>query len=204
MAHTSARPSGDPGLVPHVPTGPDALPQIVARVRAGDTDAFRAIVRECGPMVRVCLAAHLRDHQAVEDLSQEVFVAAYWALDSWDPTRDFRAWLAGIARHKLMSHLRGHYGRKNAVHRLTVDIHEMLLPDLERCNPDADAVVERLRHCIGRHPEKDRLLIEARYFAGEAVQSIALRLRTTVSAVSSQLYRLRSQLRRCIEEAMPL
>ncbi|MCE2726519.1 MAG: hypothetical protein LW698_07035 [Planctomycetaceae bacterium] len=51
--------------------------EAVARVLAGDTEAFREIVRECGPMVRVYLAAHVRDHQQVEDLSQEVFVAAY-------------------------------------------------------------------------------------------------------------------------------
>jgi hypothetical protein len=64
--------------------------EAVARVLAGDTEAFREIVRECGPMVRVYLAAHVRDHQQVEDLSQEVFVAAYWSLASFDASRDFR------------------------------------------------------------------------------------------------------------------
>lgn len=178
--------------------------EVVARVLAGDTEAFREIVRECGPMVRVYLAAHVRDHQQVEDLSQEVFVAAYWGLASFDPARDLRAWLRAIARHKLMTHLRSHYSQKNRIHAHAVDVHELMLPALEECNPDVAAVVERMRDCIAKHPDKDRRLIEARYFTADTVSTIAERLQTTVSAVSSQLYRIRSQLRRCIEEGAAL
>lgn len=178
--------------------------EAVARVLAGDTEAFREIVRECGPMVRVYLAAHVRDHQQVEDLSQEVFVAAYWSLASFDASHDFRCWLAAIARHKLMTHLRSHYSRKSRVPIQAVDVHELILPALEGCNPHVAAVVERMRDCIAKHPDKDRRLIEARYFSEETVTTIAERLQTTVSAVSSQLYRIRSQLRRCIEEGAAL
>lgn len=66
------------------------------------------------------------------------------------------------------------------------------------------AVVERMRDCIAKHPDKDRRLIEARYFSEETVTTIAERLQKTVSAVSSQLYRIRSQLRQCIEEGAAL
>lgn len=178
--------------------------EVVEKVLAGDKQAYREIVREYGPMVRVYLFSHLRDHHRVEDLSQEIFVAAYWALSSYDPARDFRAWLSAIARNKLMSSLRSHYSLKNSVHVHTVDIHEMLLPDLDRCNPDTEVVMERMRGCIGQHPEKDRRLIQARYFEDETVTSMAERLHTTVSAISSQLYRIREQLRRCIQEGVAL
>ena len=178
--------------------------QIVKRVLAGDQQAYREIVREYGPMVRVQLFSHLKDHHAVEDLSQEVFVAAYWALESYDPERDFRTWIAGIAKNKLMSHLRKQYSQKNSVNVLTVDIHEIMLPDLDGCNPNAEAVTEQLLTCIGKHTEKDRQLIDARYFAEESVNAIAARLRSTVSAISSNLYRIRAQLRQCIEESISL
>ncbi len=133
--------------------------EVVKKVLAGDKEAYREIVRECGPMIQVYLFSHVPDHHQVEDLSQEVFVAAYWALSTYDPARDFRAWLGAIARNKLMSHLRSRYSRKNSVHVHTMDIHEMVLPDLERCNPDTEAVMERMRGCIEKHPEKDRRLI---------------------------------------------
>ncbi len=178
--------------------------EIVQKVLAGDKLAYGEIVREYGPMIRVYLSSYIRDHHRVEDLSQEVFVAAYWTLKSYDPACDFRAWLNTIARNKLMSHLRSHYSRKNSVHRLTVDIYEMLMPTMERCNPDANAVLERMRDCLAKHPEKDRRLIEARYDDEESVSGIAERLGTTVSAVSSQLHRIRIQLRRCIEKGVAL
>jgi RNA polymerase sigma-70 factor (ECF subfamily) len=178
--------------------------ETLKRVRAGDPLAFREIVREYGPMVRVQLFSHLSDHHAVEDLSQEIFVAAYWALESYDSTRDFRTWLSAIARNKLMSHLRKQYSDKNSANVLTVDIHELMLPDLGRCNAATEAVTAQLLNCIDKHPEKDRLLVEARYFEEESVTAIAERLRTTVSAISSNLYRIRAQLRQCIEENLAL
>lgn len=180
------------------------IPGTVKKVLAGGSQAYREIVREYGPMVRVQLFSHLKDHHAVEDLSQEVFVAAYWALESYDPARDFRTWIGGIAKNKLMSHLRKQYSQKNRANVLTVDIHELMLPDLDGCNPDAEAVTAQLLTCVGKHPEKDRQLIDARYFEEESVTSIAERLRTTVSAISSNLYRIRAQLRQCIEESISL
>ena len=178
--------------------------ETITRVLAGDTAAYRQIVRECGPMVRAYLAGHLRDPHQVEDVSQEIFIAAYWSLESFDPKLDFRVWLKAIARNKLMSHLRRQYTHKNSVNTLTVEIHEMLLPELDRCNPDAEAVVDRLRECVAKHPERDRQLIEARYFNDEPVNAIAGRLKTTVTAISSQLFRIRGQLRTCVETRVAL
>ena len=178
--------------------------ETITRVLAGDTGAYRKVVRECGPMVRAYLAGHLRDTHLVEDVAQEIFVAAYWALESFDPRLDFRVWLKAIARNKLMSHLRRQYAHKNCVNTLTVEIHEMLLPELDRCNPDAEAVIDQLRECVAKHPERDRHLIEARYFNDEPVNAIAGRLKTTVTAVSSHLYRSRGQLRECVETKVAL
>lgn len=180
------------------------IAETVKKVVAGDSQAFREVVREYGAMVRVQLFSHIKDHHTVEDLSQEVFVAAYWSLASYDPGRDFRTWLGGITQNKLMSHLRKQYSQKNQVNTLTVDIHETMLPQLVHCNPDAEAVTAQLLACIGKHPEKDRQLIDARYFEEESVNSIAARLRSTVSAISSNLYRIRAQLRQCIEESISL
>lgn len=178
--------------------------ELIAKILAGDKDAYRDIVREYGPMIRVYLAASLRDPHQIEDLCQEVFVAAFWSLRSFDPAQNFRAWLGAIARNKLMSHLRREYGEKRGLLRDAADIHELVLPDLERFNPDTGAVVDQMQKCIDLHPAEVRQLIEARYFSNEPVTSIAERLKTTVSAVSSQLYRIRLQLRQCIERSVEL
>jgi RNA polymerase sigma-70 factor (ECF subfamily) len=48
----------------------------------------------------------VRERELAEDLSQEVFLKAYRALDSYDPTRKFSSWLFKIAHNATIDHLR--------------------------------------------------------------------------------------------------
>jgi len=48
----------------------------------------------------------VRERELAEDLSQEVFLKAYRALDSYDPSRKFSSWLFKIAHNATIDHLR--------------------------------------------------------------------------------------------------
>lgn len=70
---------------------------IVARVLAGERDAFRILVeREHRSIVRICYRILGNLHDA-EDAAQEAFVTAYRALPTWRREGSFGAWLARIA-----------------------------------------------------------------------------------------------------------
>ena len=73
----------------------------IAAVLRGETDRYRALVREYGLLVRGFLATRLFHHQDVEDLAQEVFVIAFDKLDTFAMGSDFRGWLIGIAKLEL-------------------------------------------------------------------------------------------------------
>lgn len=69
----------------------------VARVLAGDRDAFRVLVdRESAAVVRACHRV-LGDLHEAEDAAQEAFVTAYRALGTWRQDGPFAAWLRRIA-----------------------------------------------------------------------------------------------------------
>lgn len=74
------------------------LPQVVARARAGDRTAFDAFHSHFARFVHAVLLAHAPPSE-VEDLHQEVFVAAWRHLDSLQESERAGAWLAAIARH---------------------------------------------------------------------------------------------------------
>lgn len=78
-------------------TQPD-LTQIVARARAGDREAFAAFHGHFTRFVHAVLLAHAPPAE-VDDLHQEVFVAAWRHLDSLQESERAGAWLATIARH---------------------------------------------------------------------------------------------------------
>lgn len=74
--------------------------ELVALARAGSQKAYYALSgRHREPIYRLVRAA-IGDTDAALDVTQEVFVAAFAALDRYDPNRPFRAWLTSIALNK--------------------------------------------------------------------------------------------------------
>ena len=82
---------------------------IIGQVLGGQVEQFRVLVeRYQGPVIG--LIAHLvRDRHAGADIAQEVFLAAYRGLASFDPARSsFATWLFTIARNRAINANRKH------------------------------------------------------------------------------------------------
>jgi RNA polymerase sigma-70 factor (ECF subfamily) len=77
---------------------------IIKAVLEGDTESFRLLVqRYQKPVVRM-IANFINDRHICEDVAQEVFLAAYKKLPSFDPARSsFSTWLFTIARNKSIN-----------------------------------------------------------------------------------------------------
>lgn len=178
--------------------------KLVKRILDGDKEAFKEVVKAYGPSMRVYLSGRLSDRLAVDDLMQEIFVAVFWNLKTYDCKSDLGVWIRAVTRNKLMSFLRSHYSQKNSVNTMKVKIEEALSAELENFNTNENVVVERLKECIAKQRDIASELINARYFENESVTGMAERMNTTVSAISSELYRIRKQLKMCIEKGTDL
>ena len=77
---------------------------LVARIAAGDRTALDAAYRrEAGAVYRYALALS-GNPAAAADATQEAFIALATHAQQFDATRGaLRAWLAGVARHKLLA-----------------------------------------------------------------------------------------------------
>ncbi len=174
--------------------------ETVEQVRAGDKNAFALIVREYGVSVRAYLAAQLTDSHTVDDLAQETFVAAYGSLNTYQMDSDLGVWIKGIARHKLLSYFRRAYREKGRLAAFREQLMEELVEDVSRATSgDSADMIEKLRMCMKRLPERLRMVMEARYYACEKVSALAARLGTSATAISSLLYRGREDLMACME-----
>ena len=178
--------------------------KLVRKILDGDKEAFKEVVKAYGPSMRVYLSGKLSDRLAVDDLMQEIFVAIFWNLKTFDGKSDLGVWIRAVTRNKLMSYLRSHYSQKNSVNTMKVKIEEALTAELDNFNPNENAVIEKLKECISKQRELAADLIKARYFENESVTGMAERMNTTVSAISSELYRVRKQLKMCIEKGTEL
>jgi len=86
----------------------------VGRAQQGDPDAFRLLYRDIQP--RLLRYLHALAGQDAEDLASETWLQVTRDLPGFTGTYDgFRGWVATIARHRALDHLRRHARRPPAL-----------------------------------------------------------------------------------------
>jgi RNA polymerase sigma-70 factor (ECF subfamily) len=181
---------------------------LVIAAKTGSTTAFTALVEAYQARVRGYLARWIRDPSAVDDVAQEVFLAAYRNLPGFDGAVPIGAWFAGIARNQALHHLRT-AGRRRAHEgdALAASLQEWRLKALESDGErlaDRLAEVEALRGCIEALPTAQRGLVEEHYLAGRSCADIARDRAQEQGAVRMAMLRTRQLLRACLERRLDL
>lgn len=78
----------------------------------GHSRAYEALLRLSAERLRAYYRRRMPGREAdVEDLVQESLIAIHRKRASYDPGLPFTAWLHGIARYRLIDHLRREYRR---------------------------------------------------------------------------------------------
>ena len=83
------------------------------RLREGDEDALAEAYRRWSPMVHTLALRSLGNHAEAEDVTQQVFVAAWQGRHTLRPEQGSVAgWLVGIARHRIADAHEGRAGQR--------------------------------------------------------------------------------------------
>lgn len=181
---------------------PSEIAGILDKVARGNRDAFREIVRAYSLPLRSYLASQIHNLDDVDDLAQEVFLAAFHSLPSFRRGDDFGAWLRGIARHKLYDHLRRSARRHRTLAAYQAEVARVVEADLERATADDRAeAIEALLRCIARLPDKLRRVVRAG-LDGDKPADLAEALATSLGAVYNLHYRANQLLRACMQKEL--
>ena len=152
------------------------------------------------PVVVSVLAARIGDRVAVEDLVQEVALAAFQKLADYDETRSFTAWVLGIAQHKAVDWL-----RRNGPRRLVIRDEQALATlmqvgvELERELSDRELA---LHGCLEVLQGRAREVVRLHYVDERPVAEIAGVMNLSIANIKVMLYRVREALRACVEKRM--
>lgn len=179
-----------------------AIETIVEHAQGGCTDAFHQLVVRFQEPIRLYFARNVTCGSVADDLSQEVFIAAFRQLEGFQRRSKVFTWLMGIARNKLLHYLRTQFRhRKNfAAERLAEKVQERIryLEDAQNeANEHAD-FLDALDHCLSELPAAARNLIEQFYFEGNSSSEIAEQKRCSSGAIRMKLLRIREILQKCI------
>ena len=69
---------------------------LVDRLRAGDQDAFAAVVRQWSPAMLRVARAHVRTHASAEEVVQETWLGVVRGLDGFEGRAQLRTWVFRI------------------------------------------------------------------------------------------------------------
>lgn len=79
---------------------------LMAHGQRGDGAAYRRLLEEIAPWLRVYVRRWFRDDRDVEDCVQEILLTIHAIRRTYDPARPFGPWLVGIARRRVADRLR--------------------------------------------------------------------------------------------------
>lgn len=88
-------------------TGDAGIALLVRRARAGDTAAFRSLYEAHVRRVHVLSLRLMTDREEAEELTQDVFVAAWHRLGNYEGRARFSTWLHAITARLARQRLRG-------------------------------------------------------------------------------------------------
>ncbi len=163
---------------------------------------YRLIVRAFSLPLRCYIASHVHHPDDVDDMTQEVFLAAYRDLRSFRRGDDFGAWLRGIARNKLHDYFRSSSRRDKALERFRAEVARAVEADLEQAAfADSSESIEALLSCIARLPEKLRRVVRAG-LDGYKPAELAEEFVTSVGAIYNLHYRANQLLRDCVQKEL--
>jgi RNA polymerase sigma-70 factor (TIGR02960 family) len=194
----------------------------LARARAGDGDAFRALVEPYLRELQVHCYRILGSLQDAEDLIQETLLAAWRGLDRYEERASLRVWLYRIATNRCLNALRDR-GRRPKEHQAMVEPPEptrlseplwlepypdVLLEGLgdvslgpearyEAAESIALAFVAALQHL----PPRQRCVLVLRDVLGFRAGEVAAVLDSSEASVNGALQRARSTLRSRLDAA---
>lgn len=171
--------------------------QALARVAAGDVDAFQPLVeRHQDRLIALCQRL-LGDREAARDAAQEVFLKAFRKAGDFEPRAQVSTWLYRIAVNHCLNRLRrwriarflpwggGGDGGEEAAPAFD--------PPDEAADPETALAArlrwQRVRRAIDRLPPGQRAVLVLVRFEGLAYKEAAEALGISLGAVESRLVR---------------
>lgn len=178
--------------------------RLLARLRAGDEDAFEELVRTYGSRMLAVTRRMLPTEEEARDAVQEAFLSAFRGLGRFEGHSRLSTWLHRIAVNAALMRLRTRRRKpEESLDTLLPAFREdgHHLEGLSSWDEPADRRMERaetrqlVQRLIAELPESYRTVLLLRDIEGLDTEEAAAALGTTPTAVKVRLHRARQALR---------
>lgn len=174
--------------------------QVLARVRAGETELYELLMRRYNQRVYRVIRSVLTDEGEAEDVLQEAWVRAYEHLDQFEGRAAFSTWITKIAFYEALAR-----AKREKRYSPLEGMEGEIVPDAEGQSPQTESPESlAMRHQLGRLlqsvvdelPPSYRAVFLLREIERLSTAETAECLGLSEEAVKTRLHRSRAQLRR--------
>ena len=170
---------------------------LVVLAQGEDKEAFEVLIQRHQQRVFAVAARILRKREDVEDISQQVFVKAYFSLKRFDQRAAFSTWLYKITVNECWDLL-----RKKKVRPLSYEAdlsaeqsRQMTVAEgAQSTEPDVLTQLEareRVQQLLGGLDERDRTMLVLKEVEGLSIEEIAEVMDLNANTVKVRLFRAR-------------
>lgn len=174
-------------------------PDLIVRAKRGDVQAYEALLLQHETLAFRAAYLITRDEHEAADVTQDAFVRAYHALNSFRADAPFRPWLLRIVTNLALNRLQANRRRLNMTERYTQQV------IIETGQLSIDGLVvqrdqrQRLLQAVGQLNPDQQALISLRYFLELPEAEVAATLKIPIGTVKSRLHRTLAKLREIIQ-----
>ncbi len=179
-------------------------PTVVAAARAGDRDAFRALVERHSRYIFALAHRMTGNAEDAEDVVQETWLKAHRQLSRFEARADFRTWLHRIAVNCSIDLIRARRHREDA--HDPADLEEGPLSERGAdAQPTPDRLAEsaqigdRVHAALARLTSLERAAFTLRHVEGMSIDEVGEKLGLKASATKHSVFRAVRKMRAALE-----
>jgi len=174
--------------------------ELVRRILAGEEDLFEVLVRRYQGRILSHVARMVGSRDEALDLTQEIFLKVFQALDRYNPEFKFSTWLFRISGNAAIDQLRKKKPRTVPLETTDQD-GRVSSPEYKSSELDPFGQLRNTQRgdaiaaAIAELPEEFRELIALRHFTGLSYEEIADVKNMPLGTVKNKLFRARAVLK---------
>ncbi len=187
------------------PNNPRSDRELVAGIRRGSQSDFNLLYDRYFQRVYGFAYKRLHHHADAEEVVQETFHAVFCGMDRYRGQSSLLAWIYGIAKNTVNSHV-----RRAKAHELRVERAEAVLmrpaTSLHTCTPEEQLSLARcedaIRQTLASFSSWQAEVFVLRHLEDLSIGEISRRVSRSNDAVRSSLYRVKKQLLEAVDETL--
>jgi RNA polymerase sigma-70 factor (ECF subfamily) len=177
---------------------------LIVQAQGGDRPAFDRLVKRYQRRIYYLALRMAKDHDAADDIAQETFVKAYFAIQTFTVGRAFYTWLYRICMNLSLDHLKRGRHAIPASRLGGDDAGDPLEVEAPGDDPSEALItkdrVAKVETAIDTLPSKFKAVLVLRVYEEMSYEDIAAALDLSVGTVMSRLFRARKKLLELLAE----